>query len=338
MAEEKKVSLIGNEYFVTAVLSDGRLLHLENIAENIAWEENDGELAVRLNLTIRDIEFEKTQISKLLKLCTVVYLYAKWSGNTKKQEIFRGTIWEWEHSQTNIDAVIITCYDLLYYLQKSTDSKYYAKGKKTGEICKDILTSWSVPLYEYTGPSISHEKTLYKNKTISTMLTETLDEAKKKTGIKGIIRAVEGKCRIITRGTNETIWSFTASSNLTSASDKYSMVNLVTRIVITGKDDKEGRPKVEATVDGKTEYGILQQVKSLGSTKLADAKKEAEETIKEKGKPERTTTLVAPDIPTLRKGDLIHVKNDKLKGYFFIKGISHNATGATMQMEVEPYE
>jgi len=337
-ATTEKYSLLGNEYFVTAVLNDGRLLHLENIAENIAWEENESELAVRLNLTIRDIPFENSRISKQLKLCTVVYLYAKWSGDPEKREIFRGTIWEWEHSQTNDDAVIITCYDLLYYLQKSTDSKYYAKGKKTGEICKDILESWSVPLYEYTGPSISHEKTLYKNKTISTMLTETLDEAKKKTGTKGIIRAVAGKCRIITRGTNDTIWNFTASSNLVSASDKYSMVNLVTRIKITGKDDKEGRPKVEATVDGKIEYGILQQVKSKGSSSLEDAKKEAQETIDEKGTPERTTTLVAPDIPTLRKGDLIHVKTDKMKGYFYVKGVSHNATAATMQMEVEPYE
>ena len=52
MAE--KISLIGTKYYVTAVLPDGRLIHLENVAENIAWEENESELAVRLNLTIRD--------------------------------------------------------------------------------------------------------------------------------------------------------------------------------------------------------------------------------------------------------------------------------------------
>jgi hypothetical protein len=335
MAEQ--VSLIGTKYYVTAVLPDGRLIHLENVAENIAWEENESELAVRLNLTIRDVPFEKSTLSKQLKLCTMVYLYAKWNGEKKKQEIFRGTIWEWEHSEIKDDAIIITCYDMLYYLQKSSDNKYYAKGKKTGEICKDILNSWDVTLYEYTGPSISHEKTLYKNKTISAMLTDTLDEAKKKTGKKGIIRAVEGKCRIITQGTNDNIWNFTAASNLISSSDKYSMVNLVTRVIITGKEDKDGKPKIEATVDGKVEYGILQQIKSKGDTSLEDAKKEAQETLDEKGSPERTTTLVAPDIPTLRKGDLIHVKTDKMKGYFYIKGISHNATSGTMQMEVEPH-
>lgn len=334
--ENTSYSLMKNEYYVTAVLSDGRLLHLENVAENIAWEENKSEIAVRLNLTIRDVQIEKDRVSKLLKLCTVVYLYAKWDGENKKKEIFRGTIWEWEHSQTNSDAVIITCYDMLYYLSKSNDNKYFAAGKSSKDICTSILNDWKVPISEYSGPSISHKKIAYKNKTISSMLTETLDEVKKKTGKKAVIQAVEGKCRIIARGTNKTIWSFTANSNLVSMSDKFSMVNLVTRIVITGKEDDDEKTKVEATVEGDTQYGVFQQIKNLGSLSIAEAKQEAQETINEKGKPQRTITLVAPDIPSVRKGDMIHAKNDSLKGYFYVEGVSHNATGGSMQMEVEP--
>lgn len=331
-------SLIGNKYFVTAVLSDGRQLHLENVAENIAWEENKSELAVRLNLTLRDIEFEGSRLSEQLALCTVVYLHATWSGDSPETEIFRGQIWEWEHSETNNDAIIVTCYDLLYYLQKSTDSKYYAKGKKTGAICKSILNSWGVPMADYAGPIATHPKILYKNKAISAMLTETLEKAKDKTGITGIIRAVEGECHIVTRGSNETIYNFTADSSLISVSDKYSMVNLVTRVVVTGKDDGNGKPKVAATVNGSTEYGILQTVKSMGDSSISEAKNEAQKLLDEKGKPERTVSLTAPDIPTLRKGDLIHVETDKMNGYFYVNGVSHNATAATMQMEVEAYE
>lgn len=335
MADDE-ISLIKKEYFVSAVLSDGRLLHLENVAENIAWEENKSELAVRLNLTLRDVPFEGGRLSSHLSLCTVVYLHAIWNG--EQQEIFRGTIWEWEHSQTNDDAIVITCYDLLYYLQKSTDSKYYAKGKKTSAICRNILNSWGVAMGDYSGPDAKHPKTLYKNKTISAMLTEALTTAKDKTGESGIIRAVEGQCEIVTKGSNDTIWNFTANSGLVSASDKYSMVNLVTRVIITGKDDSKGRPKVVATVNGSTEYGILQQVKAKGDSTLKEAKAEAKTLLEEKGSPERTTTLVAPDIPTLRKGDLIHVETDKMDGYFYVDGISHNATAGTMQMEVSPYE
>lgn len=325
-------------YFVTAVLADGRLIHLEEVAENIAWEENKGEISVRLNLTLRDIPFENSRLSAQLSLCTCVYVHAQ-VGDGERREVFQGTIWEWEHSQTHDDAIVITCYDLLYYLQKTTDSKYYTKGKSTKAICEDILGSWSVPLAKYTGPSITHEKTLYKNKAVSAMLTEAVDEARKKTGIKGVVRATEGKCEILSFGENTDIWNFTASGTLLSINDKYSMVDLVTRIIITGKDDKKtGRPKVEATVNGKTEYGILQQVKSKGSTSLSDAKKEANEIIAEKGKPSRTITLQAPDIPMLRKGDIIHAEADRMNDYFYVIGVSHNATSMTMQMEVEPYE
>lgn len=330
------VDLTKIRYYVVAVLSDGRKIKMEDIAENIAWEENEKELAVRLNLTLRDIPYGSGRLSGTLALCTVIYLYADW-GNGQK-EVFRGTIWEWEHSQILDDSIIVTCYDLLYYLQKSTDSKYYAKGKTTKAIISDIFNSWGIQMGEYTAPDLAHQKILYKSKAVSTMLTDTLSDAKKLGGEKSVIRAREGKVDVVKRGSNTEIYGFTASSNLSSSSDKYSMTSLVTRVVVVGKDDREGRPKVEATIDGKTEYGILQQYVNKGSSSLADAKKEANELLEEKGKPTRTITFVSADLPCVRKGDLIHATTDRLTGYFYVKGISHNATNMTMRMEVEPIE
>ena len=72
------VDLSTISYAVTAVLADGKQIKMENIAENIAWEENERELAVRLNLTIRDIAYEGGRISDTLALCTVIYHYADW--------------------------------------------------------------------------------------------------------------------------------------------------------------------------------------------------------------------------------------------------------------------
>lgn len=322
------------KYNVKAVLSDGRSLALETIAENIAWEDNEKELAVRLNLTLRDVACEGTRLAKLLALCTIIYVYADWGQG--KKEIFRGTAWEWQHSRMNNDQIILTCYDLLYYLQKSTDNKYYPKGKGTKYVIDDILKSWKVTMGTYTGPDVTHEKLLYKNKSVSSMLTETLSDAEEKGGAKAVIRAEEGVVNILAEGDNEDIYTFTADTSLIQTADKYSMTDLVTRVVIVGKDDKEGRPKVEATIDGKTEYGILQTIQSIGSGKLEDAKKAAQKTIKEKGEPTRTTTFQAPDFPPIRKGDMIYAVTDQLKGYFIVKGISHNATSMTMQMEVKP--
>lgn len=323
-------------YYVVAILSDGRSVKMENIAENIAWEENEKELSVRLNLTLRDIPYESGRISSVLSLCTIIYLYADWGSG--QQEVFRGTIWEWEHSQIENDSIVLTCYDLLFYLQKSTDSKYYPKGRTTKAIISDIFNSWSIQMGEYTAPDVEHQKILYKSKSVSTMLTETLDDARKLGGAKSIIRANKGKVDVIKRGSNSNIYGFTAESNLTTSSDKYSMTSLVTRVVVVGKDDSNGRPKVEATIDGKTEYGILQQYVNMGSSSLADAKKEANERLSDNGKPSRTITLQSADLPCVRKGDLIHAKAGRLEGYFYVKGVSHNATNMSMRMEVEPIE
>lgn len=329
-----EIDLSRVEYKVIAVLSTGELLQLDEVAENIAWEENEKELATRLNLTLRDVPFQDGRLSDKLALCTVVYLYADWGE--EMQEIFQGKVWEWSHSRIDDDPIVLTCYDLLFYLQKSTSSKYYAKGKKTKAIIEDILKSWKVPLGEYTGPNVAHKKILYKNKTISAMIFDTLDKAKKLDGGKGILRAAYGKAEVITYGGNDTVYGFNAEVNIYSASDKFSMTELVTRVIITGKDDKKGRPKVKATLNGKTEYGILQAVQSKGTGSLKAAKKEAKNLLKEKGKPKRTITIEAPDFPLIRKGTKVFLELDREKGYFIVKGISHNATQMKMQMEVEP--
>lgn len=330
------VDLSRINYYVTAILGDGEQIQLENLCENIAWEDNEKELAVRLNLTIRDADYNGSRLAQKFALGTIVYLYADWGEG--KKEIFRGTVWEWNHSGIHNDAIILTCYDLLYYLQKSADNKYYAKGKKTQAIIQDILDSWNVPLGEYTGPNVEHKKIVYKSKTISQMLTETLEDAVELGGEKSIIRANQGKADIIAVGKNETVYNFTAGTNLLASDDKYSMTELITRIKITGKDDSKGLPKVEATLDGHTEFGILQSFQAKGSSSLSDAKKKAQQTLKEKGEPKRTTNFTAPDFPLIRKGMKIHVETDTASADYIIKGISHNATNGQMQMEVEPPE
>ena len=328
------VDLSRIKYYVTAFFGNGEQIQLESLCENIAWEDNEKELAVRLNLTIRDAEYKGGRLAQKFALGTVMYLYADWGEG--KQEIFRGTVWEWSHSGINNDAITLTCYDMLYYLQKSTGNKYFAKGKKTKAVIKSILDSWKVELGEYSGPNVEHKKLVYKAKTISQMLTTTLEKAEDLGGEKAIIRANQGKCDIIARGANDVVYNFTAGTNLITSDDKYSMTELITRIKITGKDNKNGIPKIEATVDGHTEFGILQSFQSMGSGSLKDAKKKAQKTLKDKGEPKHTTTFSAPDFPLIRKGMKIHVETDLLVSDYIIKGVSHNATNGTMQMDVEP--
>ena len=326
-------------YRLVAVMPDASQIRLDGVATNIAWEENDGELAVRLNLALRDVEMDDgSRLSAKLALCTLIYLFATWNG--VENEIFRGTVWTWEHPQMNDEQITVTCYDHLYYLQKSQDNRYFAKNTKTKTVIQKILGDWKVPIGIYSASDVKHAKILYKCKTIAAMLTETLKDADEKAKVKGnqksFIRSRLGLVDIISRGSNTDIYGFYAGQNIETSSDKYSMTELVTRVIITGKDDSNGKPKVEAKVDGLLEYGILQSIYSRGDTTLKEAKKAAQKIIDDDGKPKRTTTIGGIEFPGIRKGDIVYIETDKMAGFFFVKGAAHNATSGKMQLEVEP--
>jgi hypothetical protein len=120
------------------------------------------------------------------------------------------------------------------------------------------------------------------------------------------------------------------------ATDKQDIEDLVTRVKIIGKENKEGRAPVVATVDGRTEFGILQDVlyREQYDTAAA-AKAAAAEVLAERGAPRKQRTIFAPDLPFLRKGDRVYISAATLEGYFAVVGIQHDADSRSMVMEVE---
>lgn len=330
-----EIDLYGITYNVVAVMKNGERLHLDLTAENIAWEENENELAMRLNLTLRDVEMEKGgRLANKLALGTQIFLYSTWNG--KKTEIFRGTIWKWESAPYNDEQIVLTCYDRLYRLQKSKDNCYFGKGTMTKTIVSQLLTDNGVAMSRFTAPNIGHEAFAFKGRTIASMITETLEKADENTKArKTIIRSTAGKAEIITQGSNATIYSFAVGENIANASESYSMTELVTRVIVVGKSDKETKPPVEATLTGATEFGLLQEIHTKGDSTLEEARNAAQKILNERGKPQRRISIRAPEFPAIRKGDRIHIKTDRITGYYYVKGVSHNATTAQMQMEVE---
>lgn len=330
------IDLYNITYLVVASLKNGQKIYLDQAAENIAWEENPGELAVRLNLTLRDMKMDNgKQLAASLGLGTKIFLYSTWSG--KQSEIFRGTIWQQESSPLDDEKIVITGYDKLYFLQKSKDNKYFAKGTRTRSIAEDLLKPHGIPLAVFNGSNISHEKLAFKGKTLGNMMEETLQLADENTkSAKTIIRMRADKAEIVRQGGNSIIYGFNIGENITDITETYSMVDLVTRVIVTGKEDKETKPPIEATLNGALEFGLLQEIHTKGDATLEEAKNAAQKILNERGQPKRIITVKAPEFPGVRKGDRIHINAGRISGYFYVKGVSHNATMAQMQMEVEP--
>lgn len=324
-------------YKVILVTSTGTQLDITKVCEDLGWEEGDKELATRITFTLHNGKFQDGYLSAVAVPGAIIMVMADWGNGSG--EVARGTIVDWKPSfASGQNSLDIVAYDNLFYLQKSQDNQYYAAGTGTKTAIQSILADWDIPLEKYEGPDVSHAKTIFKNESLSDMILQLLDDAVKKGGNKSVLRCSQGRVSVLPLGNNLDIYCF-GDSNITSLQDKITTSDLVTRVKILGKEDKEGRRTVESVVDGLTEHGIRQSIYVRAEDDTLDAaQKAADEILKEKGKPERTITLESMDVPPLRKGDKVYAKAGTLDGYYYVKSIRHDAKNRKMSMELEAVE
>ena len=162
------------------------------------------------------------------------------------------------------------------------------------------------------------------------MIVKLLEEVRQQTGVKYAALYRDGKLEVTDYGTNQDIYLFDGNNSI-STSNKLTLDNLVTRVKIIGKAEEDERSSVDAVVDGNLEYGVLQEVILRdGDKDIGKAKSEAQATLQERGKPEESIQVNAPDLPFLRRGDAVEMSAGNLNGTFYVIGVSHNA--ATKQM------
>lgn len=320
-------------YNVIVVTENNAHIDITNAVESLGWEENDGELAMKLTFDLFNAELNGSRISSVVKIGCLVAVQARWGSGSGTVAYCK--IIEAEVTNAGTDHKFrVVAYDCLYDLQKSQDNVYFPSGKKTKYILTAILKSWSLKIDKYTGADVKHSKVLEKNKNLSDIILSILSDAKKKGGTTSIIRADKGKIQILKVGSNSDVYVFT-ESNSTSMKNKRSVADIVTRVRVVSSSKSSSKAKIEATVNGKTEYGIRQKIVTKSkSEKLSDAKKEAKEILSEKGNPQDTRELAAPDVPCIRKGDKVCVSFGK-ETYYIVKSIQHNANKKLMTMKLD---
>ncbi len=326
------------KYNVILVTSKGKQYDIKDYIEDLGWEESVNEISMRLTFSCRNDKTSKGYLQSLITpgcLVVVTAVYGK-----KKQEVARGYVTVWNPVLKNdSDAFKCTCYDELYNLQKSQENRYFSKGTGTKAAIKKIFKDWKVTLGKYSGPNVKHGKKKFSSKYLSDIILEFLDDAVKKGKPKCVIRASAGKVSILPYGNNGTVYVFD-KDNITSVDYSKSIADLVTRVRVMSKVDDKGKSKVQATVNGLTKYGIRQRIYTRGTDEsLKDAKTAAKEILNENGSVKLDITLNTPDVPFIRKGDVVYVKNAKVStGYYHVTGIRHDADTASMTMNLEHQE
>lgn len=321
-------------YRVVVMDENGKQYNIRDYIQNLGWEENNSEISVRSSFTVRNDRTPKGYLSDLVKPGTLIGIFA--SAGTAEEEVARGYVETWNLVEKNSGTSLkCTCYDELYKLQKSQDNRYYASGTGTKSAVQGVLEDWKIPLGRYDGPDVAHGKKVCAAQYLSDIILGFLDDAAKKGGGKCIIRASGGKAEILPRGSNHPVYVF-RKDNVQSVSQTISTAGLVTRVQVVGQTDYTGKRSVKATLDGLTEYGIRQRIYIRGSDEsLSDAEAAAQEILDGEGRIEKEMTVQSPDVPFIRKGDLVYIISSTANEYYYVAGIRHDIDAYTMTMELE---
>lgn len=326
------------KYRLVIMDENGKQYNIKDFVDTLGWEEPKNQLATRITFTCRNTESAEIVMDQVAKIGCLVGVFASLDGGNDglDDEVARGYI-TMVKPKSSLDQEMLTirCYDDLYNLQQSEDNMFFSEGMDTEDIISHVFTTWGIPMETYDGPHERHAKKAYKTEKLSDIVLDTLDDAAKKGAAKCIVRANKGRISVLPRGSNQKVYCFDVT-NATAMDYSISTEGMVTRVKIIGKEDDDGKTSVEAVLDGKTEFGVRQEIKTRSEDdSLEDAKTEAQQLLDEEGIPQKDISLKSPDIPWVRKGDLIYINGGYLKGYYYIAGISHDAENGTMDMDIE---
>lgn len=312
----------------------GKQYDLKDVIQDLGWEENENELAARITFKLAKIDHEGIA-DDLIKNGRMVFLMAQ-TGETEG-EVCRGFIKTHQDSYSlTVRQVDGTAYDMLHQLDRSQDNWHITSGRTTKAIINEIASAWGIPITEYQGPDVAHGKMDFKSKTPAKMFLELLDDAKKKGAGEYVLRADQGAIRVLPVMGNQTIYVF-RGNNTVQISRKESIADMITRIKVMGQGKGEGNPPVEAVLDGKTEFGVLQKLYQRSSDETIEAAKQAaQELLNEDGTPDEEVTLSLPDVPYVRKGDAIYCDRlESAEGYYRVLSVNHDCDERLMTIKVK---
>ncbi len=328
------LNLSETEYRLAVIAEGGKQYDISDFVTELGWEENENEIAMRISFAIRNGRTPKGRLSALIKPGCLIGVFA--AAGKREREVVRGYITSWDLQIRNSgNSLKCICYDELYNLQKSQDNRYYPSGTGTKAIVTGIFDEWGIPTKGYSGPDVSHGKLKYSASYLSDILLDVLEDAKKKGAGKYVVRAAGGYVDVVQRGGNEEVFVF--KQDITeSASTNVSTADLITRVKVCGPQGSDGESGFEDALDGLTEYGIRQRIYMRGADEsLEDARAAAQNILDEEGAIKRGITLQAPDVPFIRKGDLVYVTAGVKDAYYYVKGIRHDCESRSMIMELE---
>lgn len=329
-------NLVKMEYRVVVVAAEGEQLDVTNITTGLGWSEGEKELSAKISCKLAITDVGGKSLDEIVTVNTPLIIYA--GDGEEFVEVMRGNVSKLELVEANNEFYINTeCTDEAHGLRHTQDDFYFTDGHSSTAILEKILNDAGTP-YEIKIKDGIHSKKVYRQKYYSDVIADVLKDLKEKTHEEYFIRAKEGVIEITPRGTNETIYHFDIDSNVTRVRESFDASKVVTKVKVVGKEKTEGHQALESVVEGNTELGTRQVIyRRHDKETLEEAESAAKKLLDENGV-QRKTSLEAPDVPSLRKGDKIRLHSSLGDGFFYVKSIRHDAPQMKMTLELDAAE
>ena len=329
-------SLESPTYTATVITKAGTKYNITKALTDLVLTESENGIAQKAEVSMAQVRHEGKYATGLINVHDRLYVFANTGSGAK--EVFRGYIWTDVYSKGEKNEITLTAYDRLIYLQESESYKFYNSGKSTKAIFEDLCKSKGIPL-KYTHRTMKHAKLVIRGTLADAFSEDLLEPVRKKTGKRGVIRDNKGTMEVFTEGKgNTTVYKIYhgEGGNIIKTRHTVTMDGITTKVIILGSSKDDTRAPIKATVKGNTkDYGTIQKVIfSTDNDKLSELKKEAKQIIKDNGKPQKNIEVEAVDIPWIRKGDKIHIDDGYMKGYAYVKSITHDCMNKVMSLEI----
>lgn len=323
------------EYRIKVKTPNGNIFTLDQaLVDGCNLEENDGEVAARVTFTVKNEKVNNEWLHKHLYVGNYVYVHA--TAGSGLQEVFRGRVYDWITSAKSRTVEIIA-FDMNYRYQVSEVNIYRRKNETGASLTKRLIARWrNRVIKRLDGPHTKLPVKAYDNKmTVTEIIQDCIKESKEKGDKEYVIRCIEGEIAVVQEGTNTTVYVLSEKDYLEELTDHHSIKNLVTRVRIYRTNDKDDKARLAKTIDGSTQYGVLQRLVYTDGKSLSEATKEAKQILKEEGKVEKTRQLNHPDVPFIKKGDtvMVHggtVGSAKNPAKLIVKSINHDIKNLSM--------
>jgi hypothetical protein len=327
-------------YALFAIMADGSQGMVP--CSGLSWEEQTGEIATRITAQLPDDTLEDgRRLPDLITLGSQIAVLAALGDATSFEEVARGQVEELSPNDGTGGTFEIIAYDPIKVLLNSKIDAFYEAGLTPAEVIRRVCQDNSIPVGEITpqldsvtfpGASVFHAQTLAD--VINKCVTDGQNLSPSMQRM--VVRATKGQVSVIEPGNNKPVYWLIQGNSVVSVRQRISITDLVTVVQVTGKaPDANSAPPVVTTLTGElaATYGVRREIIALTQNVSADeVKAQALDVLTQKGQPRNDRSIVAPDVPMIRKFDQIRVTAGALNDYYSVESITHDEGARTMEI------